>query len=123
MRLLTVLFLAIVVVGCGQHKSVSYKAQIQPIFDARCVRCHSTEKRLKKIDLSSFAALSASRASISGKQPLVIPGSTAESRLFVLCATSQAHFRMPPDTSGVTPLPPQELELLKKWIEQGAKDN
>jgi uncharacterized membrane protein len=123
MRLLTVAILLVFLTGCSQRKPVNYQAQIQPILNTHCVRCHSTEKPTKKINLSSYALMTASRASISGKQPLVIPGSPAESRLYVLCATNQAHFRMPPDTSSVTPLPVEELELLKKWIEQGAREN
>jgi hypothetical protein len=61
---------------------------------------------------------------ISGKEPLVVPGSPYQSRLYILCETNQPHFRMPPDTSVSTaPLPPAELELLRHWIAEGAKDN
>jgi hypothetical protein len=30
---------------------------------------------------------------------------------------------MPPDTSGMTPLPQPELEVVMKWINQGAMNN
>ena len=121
MRSLLIISMLFFLAGCGRHKPVSYQEQIQPILDAHCVGCHSTQHPLKKIDLSSYSALMASRASISGKQPLIIPGSPAESRLYVLCATTQSHFKMPPDSSVVVPVPVQQLDLLKKWIEQGAK--
>jgi Planctomycete cytochrome C len=121
MRCFGCLLLALVVFGCGQ-KPVSYRDQIQPIMNNRCVKCHGGESTVGKISLISFESLMGSKT-ISGKQALVYPGSPTESRLYVLCATNQAHFRMPPDTSAITPLPGPELELLAKWITQGAKNN
>ena len=109
--------------GCQKEQSVSYQKQIQPILNAHCVGCHAGEQPRGKIDLTSYANLMTTRAKVSAKQPLVVPGSPAESRLYVLCATSQAHFRMPPDTSNVTPLPPEELRTLMRWITQGAQEN
>ncbi len=60
---------------------------------------------------------------VSGKEPLVVPGNPYQSRLYILCETNQPHFRMPPDTSSVTPLPAAELDMLRHWITEGAKDN
>ncbi len=121
MRHFGCLLLVFIVFGCGQ-KPVSHRDQIQPILNNRCVKCHGGERTLGKIALTSYGSLMGSKT-ISGKQPLVYPGSLTESRLYVLCATNQAHFRMPPDTSAITPLPGAELELLAKWITQGAKNN
>ena len=109
------------VAGCGK-KSVSFKEQIQPIFNARCVRCHGGDVARGKIVMTSYAAFMASHT-VSGKEPLVIAGNPYESRLYILCSTNQPHFRMPPDTSAVTPLAPEELDLLRHWITEGAKDN
>ncbi len=115
--------LLLLLVGCHTDRNVSYQTQVQPILTAHCVRCHSGEKPKGKIDLTSYASLMSTRAKISGKQPLVVPGSPAESRLYVLCATAQAHFRMPPDTSSIAPIPEEELKTLMHWISQGAKEN
>ena len=121
MRLCSALLLAFILLGCGK-KSISYQEQIQPILNNRCVKCHGGESQYGKVVLTSYEALMNSR-SASGKDVLVIPGSPNESRLYNLSGTNQAHFRMPPDTSDVTPLPKEELELLHKWILQGAKNN
>jgi uncharacterized membrane protein len=121
-RPLGILFLAILLIGCGGKKPVSFKDQIQPILNNRCVKCHGTDVHRRNVVMTSYETFMNSRTA-SGKEPLVIPGNPAQSRLYILCATSQAHFRMPPDTSNITPLPPAELELLGKWIMQGAKDN
>jgi uncharacterized membrane protein len=108
--------------SCRTAPHVKYAEQIQPILDQHCVRCHSGDHPSGKIDLTSYTKLMTTRAKISGRQPLIVPGNPSESRLYVLCATSQAHFRMPPDTSGITPLPEEELRTLMRWIQQGANE-
>ena len=123
MRYLTILFLVLCLAGCSRQKPVSYRGQIQPILDKRCVPCHSVETHRARIVLTSYEKVSTSRALITGRQPLIVPGNPVESRLYVLCATSQTHFRMPPDTAGMPPVTTEELELVRKWIEQGAQDN
>ena len=125
MRLASITLLAVIISvvlsGCGK-KSVSFKEQIQPVLNARCTRCHGSDVARGKIVMTSYATFMASH-SVSGKEPLVVPGNPYQSRLYILCSTSQAHFRMPPDTSGITPLAPDELDLLRHWITEGAKDN
>lgn len=110
------------VAGCGK-KPVSFKEQIQPILNARCTQCHGAIIARAKIVMTSYTSFMNSHT-ISGKEPLVVPGSPYQSRLYILCETNQPHFRMPPDTSSsTTPLPAAELELLRHWIAEGAKDN
>ena len=116
-----IVFAFLLLCGCGP-KPVSYRGQIQPILNNRCVRCHGAEATWGKIVLTSYETFMNSKA-VSGKGPLVIPGSPYQSRLYIVCSTNQPHFRMPPDTSNIEPLPTSELELVVKWIMQGAKDN
>ena len=122
MRFVTILTIVVLVAGCGK-KPVSFKEQILPVLNARCTQCHGTEIARGKIVMSSYASFMGSHT-ISGKEPLVIPGSPYQSRVYILCETNQPHFRMPPEASATTaPLPPAELELLRHWIAEGAKDN
>jgi hypothetical protein len=122
-RYVTILVLVVLVAGCSKKQPVSFKGQIQPILNARCTQCHGAEIARGKIDVSSYTSFMKSHT-ISGKEPLVVPGNPYQSRLYILCETNQPHFRMPPDTSRSTmPLPPAELELLRHWIAEGAKDN
>jgi hypothetical protein len=121
MRSLSILVIVAMLIGCGQ-KPVSYREQIQPILTARCVSCHGPELARDKIRMESYQELMNSKTR-SGKQPLVTPGNLEQSRLYVLCSTTQPQFRMPPDTSHRTPLPKEELVLLSRWIMQGAKEN
>jgi len=122
--MIAVLLLACLLAGCGQQgpKPVSYRDQIQPILNERCVRCHGAEIAHGKIVLTSYETLTESRT-VSGKKRLVVPENASESWLYILSATNQPHFRMPPDSSSFTPVPKNELELLANWIAQGAKNN
>jgi len=123
MRILLMFLLACFILGCTSNpKMVSYREQIQPILNERCVNCHGTALASARIDVSSFEALMASRT-VSGKKPLVVPERPAESWLYILAATDQPHFRMPPDSAKLTPTPKHELEMLARWITQGAKNN
>ncbi len=121
MRASYILLLAVLVVGCGR-KSVSYREQIQPILSSRCVMCHGTDNAAGKIMLTSYENVMGSRT-IHGKKPLVVSGDAAQSWLYILSRTNQPHVRMPPDTSAEKPLPEDEVQLIGKWIMQGAKDN
>ncbi len=123
MRLIALVLLGCCVLGCSKNpKAVSFRENIQPILNERCVKCHSTEVAGGKINLTSYDALMESRT-VRGKKPLVIPEKVGESWLYILSATTQPHFRMPPDTTALPPLPKEELGLIARWISQGAKNN
>ncbi len=124
MRPLALLIVACLLPGCGQKtvQPVSFHEQIQPILNSRCVKCHGTEVTRGKIVLTSYESLMHSRI-VPGKKPLVLVREPAKSWLYIVCATTQPHYRMPPDTSTVVALPKQQVQLLAKWIEEGAQDN
>jgi hypothetical protein len=121
MRILGILVLMCVLIGCGQ-KPVSFQAQIQPILNDRCVSCHNAEKAPDRIVLTSYDSLMNSQAT-RWKKPIVVPGKPSESWLYLVCETDQQHFRMPPDTERIDNIPKNEVVLIGKWILQGAKNN
>jgi len=124
MRLSVMILLIALLVGCGKKapEPVSYRDQIQPILNNRCVSCHGTERAEGKIVLTSYETLMSSRI-FPGKKPLVTAGEYRKSWLYILCSTDQTHYRMPPDTLDLTLLPKAELLLISEWITQGANNN
>ena len=83
----------------------TYKANIQPIFIASCTTCHNTASPTAKLDLSTFAGIMK-----GGKDGIiVIPGDSANSLLIKI--QSAKHFQN---------LTPDELALVKRWIDAGA---
>lgn len=96
-------------------EAIDFGRQIQPILAKRCFACHGPDKsegglRLDQKELSF-------RKMESGKQPLV-PKDPGHSELFRRVTSSDDTERMPPEGM---PLTPAQVELLKRWIEQGAE--
>ncbi len=105
--------------ACGQ-KEVSFKADVQPILKQFCVECHvvggqGQEKSGLLVD--SYENL------MKGTRfgAVVKPGDTLTSAMIMLIeGRADASISMP---HGKSALPKQAIDLLKKWVEQGAKNN
>ncbi|HKW96865.1 MAG TPA: PSD1 and planctomycete cytochrome C domain-containing protein [Bryobacteraceae bacterium] len=93
-------------------QTVDYAKDIQPIFRASCYSCHQGEKASAGLHLDSKAALA---GGVSGK--VILPGNSKDSPLLKRLTSSDARVRMP---FGGTPLPPEKIELIREWIDQGA---
>jgi len=93
---------------------VVYEKEIEPIFANKCFVCHSGKELNGKLDLSAYEKLMK-----GGKHgPPIAAGKASESYLYKL-ASRQMKPTMPPKDE--VPLNPNELALLKLWIDQGAK--
>jgi hypothetical protein len=92
---------------------VDYDRQVHPILAAKCMQCHSQEKRSGGLSLATYNdALDGGRSGAAIK-----PGNTAAS-LLLLRASGEAQPRMP---LGGPPLSALELSVIRQWIEQGAR--
>lgn len=90
---------------------VSYPNDIKPLLDAACLSCHRDSDARSGYSLSSRERLlRGSRRGIA-----VVPGKPAESLLY-LTMTGERNPRMPPERDST----PEQLTLLKAWIEAGA---
>lgn len=98
---------------------VDFGADILPILRRNCLACHSASKAEGEVVLETPQAMRARR----DDGALVVPSNVAASRLLPIAAR-QGEPVMPPDDNkvGAVALQPAELGLLKRWIEQGAKD-
>jgi len=100
---------------------VTYAADIKPIFDNSCVKCHSGDKPKAHLKLDSLEG--ALKGSHDGK--VVMPGDSARSRLIqaVAHATKDHDQWMPPlhNRANISPLKPEQIGLIRAWIDQGAK--
>ena len=100
---------------------VDFAAQIQPIFEKRCIGCHGTEKQKGKLRLDSLAA---ALKGGSDAGPAVVPGKAGESamlkRLLVDPAKDEDEQLMPPAKKG-GPLDKGQIELIRRWIDEGAE--
>ena len=86
---------------------------MRPILTKSCVRCHGPKKAE-----GGFALDSKARAFAGGDDgPALVPGKSAESRLYQLVAGLDDETVMPPDGDE---LPAAQVAVLKAWIDQGA---
>ena len=102
------------VITLNRKEPVLYEKDIEPILAAKCAFCHSGNVTEGKLDLRSYDSLMK-----GGKRGAeVVPGKSAESRIVQLAGKTDRP-TMPPKSE--EPLTPEELALLKLWIDQGAK--
>ncbi len=100
---------------------VTYATDIKPIFEASCVKCHSGEKPKAKLKLDTLE--NALKGSKDGK--VITAGDSAKSPLVLNVAhLSKDHDSwMPPahNKANIGPLTPEQIGLIRAWIDQGAK--
>ncbi|MEZ5327091.1 MAG: c-type cytochrome domain-containing protein [Verrucomicrobiales bacterium] len=98
--------------------TVDFAKEIFPMLKANCIACHNASKAKGKLNLEEPKAILKG----GSEGPSVIPGNADESLLLILAAHQDDPI-MPPDgnKSNAVPLTPEELGLLKLWIDQGAK--
>ncbi len=97
-------------------ETVSFKQHIKPIFDKRCLSCHGARaKGGYKLDTYENAMSTGDNA------PVIKPGDAANSILAQMLhgIKTPAGGQMPPSR----PLPQQQIQLIEKWINQGAQNN
>ena len=94
---------------------VDYAADIKPLLAKHCTSCHGAEKQKSGLRLDSAAA--ATKGGDNG--PAIEPGKSAESLLIQAVTGAEGVAAMPP--KGQPRMSPDEITLLKSWIDQGAK--
>jgi WD40 repeat protein len=130
-RLFAVGLLAVMAVGFGhalaapidiaeikRDGEVDFEKEILPIFRRNCLACHSATEAQSDLVLESPQTILKG----GSEGPAVVPGKSSESRLIKLASKQKEPFMPPPDNDvKAKPLTPQELGLIKLWIDQGAK--
>jgi len=100
---------------------ISYNFHIRPILSDKCFACHGPDANKREADLrldtevGAFTALKES----PGKFALV-SGDLQKSEVYHRINSTDPGEMMPPPESNLS-LNPEEIDLIKRWIEQGAK--
>ena len=97
---------------------VRYSRDVRPILSENCFACHGFDAHTRKADLrldtkdGLFAKVDDTAA--------VVPGDPARSAIIARITHHDADELMPPPKTGKK-VTPRQVEILKRWIEQGAK--
>lgn len=94
-------------------RTVDFDRDIAPIFRTSCIMCHGPEKPQARLRLDSVEGVLQGGASGRG----IIPGNSKDSLLVKRLFGSQDAPRMP---LGAGPLPAEEIDLIRAWIDQGS---
>jgi hypothetical protein len=100
-------------------RKVDFNYQVRPILSDKCFKCHGPDARNRKAGLRLDTKEGAFAGLKSGGHAIV-PGKLEESELVARITAEDETDRMPPKSLGRT-LTAQEIELLKRWVEQGAE--
>ncbi|HEX6960969.1 MAG TPA: DUF1549 domain-containing protein, partial [Lacipirellula sp.] len=94
--------------------AISYNRDIRPILSDRCFACHGPDAGTRQADLRLDTQEGAHLWAI-------MPGDPEGSEVFNRIRTDDPDIQMPPRAAKKPRLTPEEVELIRKWIEQGAE--
>lgn len=91
--------------------AVLFEASVQAIFKSKCLKCHNAQTQKAELDLSSRKGL------LNGGEsgPALNRDDLKSSLLLEMIADGE----MPPEDE--KPLTPEEIAVIRRWVESGAK--
>ncbi|MCI0456630.1 MAG: PSD1 and planctomycete cytochrome C domain-containing protein [Gemmataceae bacterium] len=98
--------------------AIDFSRQIRPILSDNCFRCHGPDEKERKAKLRLDIKEGAFKELRNGGFAIV-PGKSAESELIARITAHDPSERMPPPKTNKR-VKPEQVELLKQWIDQGA---
>jgi hypothetical protein len=107
------LLLLFVICGSLTAQTISFNRDVRPILSDRCYSCHGPDSASRKSKLR----LDREADSRLG----IVPGDAAGSAVYQRITSTNKVKRMPPAYLGHAALPAAEIDVVKRWIEQGAK--
>lgn len=112
--LLAVLFARPVFGAVADARPVSFRTDVAPLLQRRCIACHCEESAKGGYRLDTFALLK--KPGDGGDAP-VVAGRAKDSALFKLLIARDADDRMPQKADA---LPAEEIGIIERWLNSGA---
>src|SRR5438105_3166299 len=119
--LLIVFFAAGLTAADNVPGKVDFNRNIRPILSNTCAKCHGPDPKERKGGTDGLRLdVRADAIADLGGYAAIVPGQPAKSALVQRITSIDDDEHMPPKSSGKK-LTPREIELLTRWIEQGAE--
>ena len=96
-------------------KPVDFVTQIKPLLENRCINCHHSGALFGDLSFESRALAMQPRK----KGPVIMPGQPVNSHLYIALTLPDPDKKAMPPTGHR--IPSAEVELVKRWIKEGAK--
>lgn len=113
--------LLLIITACSSEEPVSYSQSVEPVLQANCLSCHSAGG--EGFAASGFS-MESHEALMKGTRfgPMIIAGDSEGSNLVVLMeGRADPSISMP--HGDMKPVARNDIALIRKWIDQGAKNN
>jgi mono/diheme cytochrome c family protein len=93
----------------AEGEALTYQTTIGPVLESRCGACHGASNSLKGLDLTSYEGV------LEGGESgvVIVAGDPDNSLLIIVQSGEEPHFAQ---------LTPDELDLLERWIADGAPE-
>ncbi len=104
--------------GAEAKSQIDFERDVRPILNRHCIACHGGVKQASGLSFVYREQLLGEAD--SGLIP-VVPGDVENSEVIARVTSDEEGVRMPPLEESPEGLTPEEIDILKKWIEAGAK--
>ena len=98
---------------------VDFNRQVRAVLSDKCFHCHGPDPKNRKAGLRLDTKEGAFEETQSGLRA-VVPGDLEESELIARITSEDENDRMPPKSLG-RDLTPAEVDVLRRWVDQGAE--
>jgi mono/diheme cytochrome c family protein len=102
--------------------TVSYNFHVRPILSDKCFACHGPDANKRKADFRldieefAFAALKETKGAFA-----IVRGKPEQSELYKRITSTDPDYQMPTPEAHLGVLSENEINIIEKWIKQGAK--
>src|SRR3954465_2100541 len=110
-------FLAAVTTVAPPPPRVDFNYAIRPILSGKCYACHGPDEAARKAKLRLDVRDDALKERDGTRA--IVPGDAKESELVLRIKSHDKEEVMPPPKEG-EPLTAREIELLTRWVQEGA---
>ncbi len=104
--------------ACGQaaqqDQRIEFNRDVRPILADKCFSCHGPDQKHREAELRLDAD------DPNRSQGIIVAGDADHSRIIERILTSDPETHMPPAKTGKT-LSEKEVDILRRWIDSGAK--
>ncbi|MCB1205897.1 MAG: PSD1 domain-containing protein [Verrucomicrobiae bacterium] len=100
-------------------EEIDFQRDIRPLLSDRCFKCHGFDEETQEADLGLHTFASATR-DLGGYQAIK-PGDSTTSELIARLISDDPKEVMPPPKANKPRFSAEEVALMKRWIDQGAK--
>jgi mono/diheme cytochrome c family protein len=120
-KLITICMFPLVLTACGGASEVSFSQDVKPILDQNCSQCHQAGG---EGEVASGFNMATYDGLIKGAKfgPMIIAGDAEGSNMLVLMeGRADPSISMPHGQN--ESVSKQDIQTIRSWIEQGAKNN